>query len=156
MSLLMTFLNVRQAGIWGRKLWQSFYRPLFLAIVRFGRKSAPSTSGTQYPEKGSSKNHKACFTQIKEEDSLKYPQELGHVCSMHHWTREKMEIDERRDKKEKEMKAPGGLAMLPTPASGLRGNWMSKPCLGFPAALGECRANRKEMSDRRESPRGRV
>lgn len=105
MSLLMTFLNVRQAGIWGRKLWQSFYRPLFLAIVRFGRKSAPSTSGTQYPDKGSSKDHKACFTQIKEEDSLKYPQELGHVCSMHHWTREKMETDERRDK-EKEMKAP--------------------------------------------------
>lgn len=46
--------------------------------------------------------------------------------------------------------------MLPTPGSGLRGNWMSKPCLGFPAVLGECRTNRKEMSDRRESPRGRL
>ena len=47
-SPLMAFLNVRQARIWGRKLWQSVFRPLFLAIVRFGRKSAPSTSGTQY------------------------------------------------------------------------------------------------------------
>lgn len=64
MSLLITFLNVRQARIWGRKLWQSFYRPLFLAIVRFGRKSAPSTSETQYPEKASSKDHRVCFTQI--------------------------------------------------------------------------------------------
>lgn len=46
--------------------------------------------------------------------------------------------------------------MLPTPGSGLRGNWMSEPFLGFTAALGECRANRKEMSDRRESPRGKL
>ena len=64
MSPLMAFLNVRQARIWGRKLRQSFFRPLLLAIVRFGRKSAPSTSGTQYPEKASRKDHKVCFTQI--------------------------------------------------------------------------------------------
>lgn len=31
-----------------------------------------------------------------------------------------------------------------------------KPCLGFPAALEEYRANRKEMSDRGESPRGKL
>lgn len=33
--------------------------------------------------------------------------------------------------------------------------WMSKPCLGFPAALGKCGANRKEMFDRGESPKGK-